>query len=77
MPPAMAAANGNLSVDRKWAMGFLSSKNAGENDRAVRDTGSESPSARQDDFYADLITRRPDCSMRNSSCTNASSMNSI
>ncbi len=40
-------------------MGFLSSKNAGENDRAVRDTGSESRSARQDDFYADLITRRP------------------
>jgi pilus assembly protein CpaF len=59
MPPAMAAANGNLSVDRKWAMGFLSNKNAGENDRVVRDTGSEAPSARQDDFYADLITRRP------------------
>jgi pilus assembly protein CpaF len=40
-------------------MGFLSSKNAGESDRTVRDTASETPSARPDDFYADLIARRP------------------
>src|SRR5271166_3909701 len=40
-------------------MGFLSSKNAGESDRSVRDTTSETPSARPDDFYADLIARRP------------------
>jgi pilus assembly protein CpaF len=40
-------------------MGFLSSKNAAESDRTVRDTASETPSARPDDFYADLIARRP------------------
>jgi pilus assembly protein CpaF len=48
-----------VTVDRKSAMGFLSSKNAGESDRTVRDTTSETPSARPDDFYADLIARRP------------------
>jgi pilus assembly protein CpaF len=40
-------------------MGFLSSKNAGESVRKVRDEGPETPSARPDDFYADLIARRP------------------
>ena len=33
-----AAVKSDLSVDRKAAMGFLSSKNAGEGDRTVRDT---------------------------------------
>src|SRR5271163_3726779 len=49
-----------MSVDWKSAMGFLSSsKNSGESDRAVPDTASKTPSAHPDDFYADLIARRP------------------
>ena len=40
-------------------MGFLSSKNGGESDRGVRDARPEAPSAPKDDFYADLIARRP------------------
>jgi hypothetical protein len=55
----MAAVKGETSVDRKRAMGFLSSKNTGEADRAVRQASPETPPALRDDFYADLIARRP------------------
>jgi pilus assembly protein CpaF len=40
-------------------MGFLSSKSTGENERTVQDKSPETPSASPDDFYADLIARRP------------------
>ena len=40
------------------AMGFLSSKSGGESDREAR-SESEAPPAQKDDFYADLIARRP------------------
>src|ERR1700759_5583949 len=41
-------------------MGFLSSKNVSETERTAREKSVEAPRpARQDDFYADLITRRP------------------
>jgi len=40
-------------------MGFLSSKSATKNEPSVPDKSPETPSARADDFYADLIARRP------------------
>ena len=40
-------------------MGFLSSKSAAKSEPAIKDTSPETPSARPDDVYADLIARRP------------------
>src|SRR6202521_1577624 len=40
-------------------MGILSSKSASKNAPIVPDKSPEAPSARPDDFYADLIARRP------------------
>src|ERR1700728_4725515 len=40
-------------------MGFLSSKSASKDEPIVPDKNLEPPSARPDDFYADLIARRP------------------
>jgi pilus assembly protein CpaF len=40
-------------------MGFLSSKSAVKTDPTVKETSEETPSARPDDIYAELIARRP------------------
>jgi hypothetical protein len=40
-------------------MGFLSSKSAVKTEPAIKDMSPETPSARPDDVYADLIARRP------------------
>src|ERR1700727_1331254 len=40
-------------------MGFLSGASVRKNEPVVSDKSSETPSARPDDFYADLIARRP------------------
>jgi hypothetical protein len=40
-------------------MGFLSSTGVSKNEPSVPDENPERPSARPDDFYADLIARRP------------------
>src|ERR1700723_1253994 len=49
----------SASVDRIKPMGFLSSKSAVKTEPAVADRAPETPSARPDDVYADLIARRP------------------
>src|SRR6202044_1719973 len=41
------------------AMGFLSSKSTRKNEPTVSDKSPETPAATTDDFYADLIARRP------------------
>ena len=40
-------------------MGFLSNKSAIKTEQTIKETSEETPSARPDDVYADLITRRP------------------
>ena len=40
-------------------MGFLNTKTEGKSEPALTDRVPETPPARPDDFYADLIARRP------------------
>src|SRR5437667_2864972 len=41
-------------------MGFFNSKNGRQPDLALRDAGNEAPPTRLEDFYADLMARRPE-----------------
>ncbi len=41
-------------------MGFFGNKNARQPEQTVRDAADEAPSIRLDDFYADMLARRPE-----------------